>query len=192
MVMDTMVANDFAIPGQGKHDSAEGGDEKLEGKDRDDKEHMGGTNVTAATAGSVTRGFFVGIGLTLIITCVLLILIYAVLTLFQKTQLYQKLKSLHQNRVYGTPEKFDDISTNREDQLFEEKWQTERITRKLKTIIEREFIGLKTDLTVDFDERVITVVDKIETMVEATVNRKVEELKNDIMGQLIGNNMIKK
>lgn len=68
--------------------------------------------------------------------------------------------------------------------MFEEKYQTERLSRKLKAMIEKEFIGLKTDLTVDFDERVIQVVDKIERMVEMTVERKVEELKKDVLVKL--------
>ena len=222
-----------------RSDTSQETGEIAESQAETDAEHSEGLPNNRENA---VRGFFVGIAITLLITCVMLALLYAVLVLIQKTGLYRKLKCLNK----AAPEKFDDLVTNREDQSFEDKWQTERITRKLKQIIEREFIGLKTDLTVDFDERVIgrssrgaqclhplqaphsrplqgfpgrwpaglrgssdftsylatisegdilqlpsrgapsliSVVDKIEGMVEATVARKVEELKKEILSNL--------
>lgn len=94
--------------------------------------------------------------------------------------MFQKLQALYK----ANPDQFDEINSITQDQMFEEKYQTERLSRKLKAMIEKEFIGLKTDLTVDFDERVIQVVDKIERMVEMTVERKVEELKKDVLVKL--------
>ena len=71
-----------------------------------------------------------------------------------------------------------------EKKLFEKKWQTEKLTAQLKAIMDREFLGLKTDLTVDFDERVIQTVDKIDNLVETCVQNRLEKMRRDIIEQV--------
>ena len=157
------------------------------------------------------KGFIYGLIISLLVCCILMFLIYSIICFCEsskfsvkKLPFYENLRKLpgfrystnngSSNRNGSNTNFYDATETstsseenfdsNKKDRMFEEKWQTERITRKMKQIVEREFIGLKTDLTVDFDERVITVVDKIETMVNVTVDRKVEILKKDILSQL--------
>ena len=70
------------------------------------------------------------------------------------------------------------------DMNFERRWQTDRLSKQLKVVMEREFFGLKTDLTTDFDERIIHVVDKIDQMVNKAVEKQLEVVKSDVMKQI--------
>ena len=74
---------------------------------------------------------------------------------------------------------------------FERRWQTDRLAKQLKIVMEREFFGLKTDLTTDFDERIIHVVDKIDQMVDKAVVKQLEVVKKDVLNQLAKNQEIK-
>lgn len=67
---------------------------------------------------------------------------------------------------------------------YEDKWQINQLTKQLKTVMEREFVGLKTDLTADFDSRVIAVVDEIDNLVDASVVKHLGGIKHDIIEQM--------
>ena len=47
--------------------------------------------------------------------------------------------------------------------------------------MEREFVGLKTDLSVDFDQRTIGVIRQIDSLVEVTVRKRLELMKPEIL-----------
>ena len=47
--------------------------------------------------------------------------------------------------------------------------------------MEREFVGLKTDLSVDFDQRTIGVIQQIDTLVQVTVKKRLELMKPEIL-----------
>lgn len=51
----------------------------------------------------------------------------------------------------------------------------------LRTSMEREFVGLKTDLSVDFDQRTIGVIRQIDSLVEVTVRKRLELMKPEIL-----------
>ena len=50
--------------------------------------------------------------------------------------------------------------------------------------MEREFVGLKTDLSVDFDRRTIGVINQIDALVEITVKKKLDIMKSEIVQNL--------
>lgn len=75
---------------------------------------------------------------------------------------------------------------------FERRWQTDRLSKQLKVVMEREFFGLKADLTSDFDERIIGVVDKIDQMVNKAVETQLEVVKSDVLKQIEINKSVQK
>ena len=70
----------------------------------------------------------------------------------------------------------------RED--FEQKWQMNQITKQLKSMMEREFVGLKTNLSGEFDERTLRVVKQIEGLVNVTVQKRLETVKAELINEI--------
>lgn len=67
---------------------------------------------------------------------------------------------------------------------FEQKWQMNQITKQLKSMMEREFVGLKINLSSEFDERTVGVVKQIEGLIQVTVQKRLEMVKEELMNEI--------
>ena len=59
-----------------------------------------------------------------------------------------------------------------------------QITKQLKSMMEREFVGLKINLSSEFDERTVGVVKQIEGLIQVTVQKRLEMVKEELMNEI--------
>ena len=78
--------------------------------------------------------------------------------------------------IYKSPEPI------KED--FEQKWQMNQITKQLKSMMEREFVGLRTSLSGEFDQRTAGVIRQIEGLIQITVQKRLETIKDALMQEI--------
>ena len=64
---------------------------------------------------------------------------------------------------------------------FEDKWQINQLTKQLKHVLERELVGLKTDMNIDFDQKVHSTLRQLDALIDVTVQRRMVLLKEELI-----------